>query len=60
MISGSLPVVTIFNVTRIRAIVGAIFILAFSVARADGWQLPELMQLLAQNKAGKASFVENL
>ena len=49
---------TIFNVTRIRTIVGAIFILAFSVARADGWQLPELMQLLAQNKAGKASFVE--
>ncbi len=49
---------TKFNVARIQAIVGTILTLAFSVAGADGWQLPELMQLLAQNKAGKAVFVE--
>ena len=49
---------TILDMTRARAIVGAIFILAFSAAKADGWQLPELMHLLAQNKAAKAVFVE--
>ena len=49
---------TMLDMTRARAIVGAIFILAFSAAKADGWQLPELMHLLAQNKAAKAVFVE--
>ena len=49
---------TKFNVAHIQAIVGAILTFAFSVAGADAWQLPELMQLLAQSKAGKATFVE--
>ena len=43
---------------RIRALFGAILVLAAPAAAADDWKLPELMQLLAQNKAGKAIFVE--
>src|SRR5258706_14653588 len=43
---------------HIRAIASTIFILLSSVTMADDWKLPDLMQLLAQHKAGKASFVE--
>ncbi len=46
------------EVDRIRAIVGAMLVLAASAATAADWKLPELMQLLARNKAGKAIFVE--
>lgn len=47
-----------FNATSNRTTVGILLILAVSAARADDWQLSDLMQLLAQNKAGKAIFVE--
>ena len=43
---------------RIRSIASAILVLATCAASAGDWKLPELMQLLAQNKAGKAVFVE--
>lgn len=33
-------------------------LLSATLARADDWQLPQLMHLLAQKKAGKATFVE--
>ena len=46
------------DVIWIRAIVGLMLCLATSLAAADTLQLPQLMQLLAQNKAGKALFVE--
>lgn len=49
---------TMLDVTLIRAIAGAILALCVSGVRADDWQLPRLMQLLAQNKASKAIFVE--
>ena len=35
-----------------------ILVLAITFASADDWQVPQLMQLLAQNKSGKATFVE--
>jgi len=50
--------VTMPDAKRIRAIAGAILVFAASAATAADWNLPELMQLLAQNKAGKAIFVE--
>ncbi|MFH1603708.1 MAG: LolA-related protein [Pseudomonadota bacterium] len=46
------------DLNRIRAVVGAALLLAASAATAGDWKLPALMQLLAQNKAGKAIFVE--
>lgn len=49
---------TMPEMKRIRAIAGAILVFAASAATAGDWKLPELMQLLAQNKAGKAIFVE--
>jgi hypothetical protein len=49
---------TMLNVTRLQAIVAVMFTLTFSIARADDWQLPDLMRLLAQNKADKATFIE--
>ena len=49
---------TMPDAKRIRAIAGAILVFAASAATAADWNLPELMQLLAQNKAGKAIFVE--
>lgn len=42
----------------IRAIILAALTLSVMAAKADEWQLPELMQLLAQNKSSKATFVE--
>lgn len=49
---------TMLDARHIRAILGIILILSSSVAMAGEWNLPGLMQLLAQRKAGRASFVE--
>ena len=49
---------TLFDAMRMRAIVSIILALAVSFAKAEELDLPKLMQLLAQNKAGKAIFVE--
>ncbi len=49
---------TRLNATRLQAIVPVILTLTFSIAHADDWQLPDLMRLLAQNKADKATFIE--
>lgn len=43
---------------RTTAIAWLIFVLAIAFASADDWQVPQLMHLLAQNKSGKATFVE--
>lgn len=47
-----------FDVTRIRAVLGIALALTLSAANADEFTLPTLMQMLAQNKDGKATFVE--
>ena len=49
---------TKFSVQHAQVIVSAVVIFVFSAAQADDWQVPELMQLLAHNKADKAHFVE--
>ncbi len=49
---------TTLNPTLTRALVAALLTLAVGVATAADVKLPELMQLLAQQKSGKASFVE--
>lgn len=49
---------TPFNATRIRAIAAAFLFLFASAADAADWTLPQLLQLLAQNKSGRATFVE--
>lgn len=47
-----------FNMTRILAILGIALTLFVSAANADELTLSTLMQMLAQNKDGKATFVE--
>lgn len=49
---------TLLNLTLTRALTAALIALAAGVATAGDVKLPELMQLLAQQKSGKASFVE--
>ena len=50
------------NVTRLRAILGALFFILCSAAQAQvqspEWTLPALMQVLTQTQSGTASFVE--
>ena len=48
----------LFDATRMRAMTGVILAIVACAATATDWQLPQLMQLLTQNKSGKASFVE--
>ncbi len=43
---------------RTIAIAWLMLVVAVPFARADDWQLSQLMHLLAQNKSGKATFVE--
>ncbi|MFZ3128623.1 MAG: LolA-related protein [Rhodoferax sp.] len=49
---------TLLNPTLTRTLVAALLTLAAGVAAAGDVKLSELMQLLAQQKSGKASFVE--
>ena len=49
---------TLLNLTLTRTLVAALFACAAGVAMAGDVKLSELMQLLAQQKSGKASFVE--
>ena len=58
MISGNLPTVKLFNKIAVAAIAWLLFALASPIAQADGLQLSQLMHILAQNKSGKATFVE--
>ena len=46
------------DLRHLRAIVGTLIALTGPAAVAGEWRLPDLMQLLAQHKAGKARFVE--
>ncbi|NDU87169.1 MAG: outer membrane lipoprotein carrier protein LolA [Ferrovum sp.] len=58
MISGSLQTVKIPERIRTVFLVWLAWMLPFFSAHAENWNLPQLMQMMAQNKAGKASFVE--
>lgn len=49
---------TRFRLSPTRAVVATIFTLASGIALAGDLKLPELMQLLAQQKSGNAAFVE--
>ena len=49
---------TLLNPTLTRTLVAALFTLAAGVATAGDVKLSDLMQLLAQQKSGKAIFVE--
>lgn len=48
----------IIDSARVCAIASLVLALTLPVARADDWPVAALMQLLAQNKSGKATFVE--
>ena len=48
----------LFNKIAVAAIAWLLFALASPIARADDLQLSQLMHMLAQNKSGKATFVE--
>jgi hypothetical protein len=46
------------NVMRFQIHIGILLALSSSLAQADEWQVPDLMQLLGETKAGKALYVE--
>jgi outer membrane lipoprotein-sorting protein len=58
MISGILSTVKPFNKITVAAITWLFIIFASPIAQAEDLQLPKLMKILAQNKSGKATFVE--
>ena len=49
---------TMLDSTLIRAITGTLLAVASSLTLASELQLSDLMQLLAQQKSGRASFIE--
>lgn len=49
---------TILKLKQIHFVAGGLLVLLSSIAYASDWKLAELMQLLAQQKGGKANFIE--